>query len=87
MAKYSTIIRVPKLMISDQNHLTRLVYNITNLVKRRQLKRSIRLMNIKFFVTDSHDDCFIRNELAILLKGDGYKIPRIIKDLLMKKSR
>lgn len=53
--------------------------NIIRLLK----KKSIRVLKWNM-QTGLHGDDFIQNTFTVLFTGKGYKIPRIIKNMLLK---
>jgi hypothetical protein len=50
----------------------------------RQLKKGIRLMNWRVRVGYDRDD-FVKNMFTIICQADGVKIPRFVRNYLLKK--
>ena len=51
----------------------------------RELKGGFRIMNFVINFYDQNSDCFVKNIVNVKIDCSRYKIPRIIKKLLLEK--
>lgn len=70
--------------LNDVKYVSLLLRHNLVAAKKRYLKQSLRLLYpvVEFF--DQHGDNFIKNVITCRTEFVGYKVPRIIKNLISK---
>lgn len=84
--KYATYNKVTNEALKDFKLMEFFLINEVKRVKVSNLLKSIRLMNPVIEIGYNGDD-FIKNTQTMVIRFDAYKVPRIIKNSLLKKYK
>lgn len=75
---YGIYARLPKELVEVPHELNKMVTSLFNDYKREQFKLGLKLMNPTIQFSEQDGDSFIKNEIALMIRCNLYKMSRLI---------